>query len=33
VPRDAALQQWVDEFLHTQMKSGELDATIHRWLD
>jgi cyclohexadienyl dehydratase len=33
LPRDVALQQWIDQFLHTQMKSGELDATIHRWLD
>jgi cyclohexadienyl dehydratase len=33
LPRDAALQQWIDEFLHTQMKSGELDAAIHHWLD
>jgi cyclohexadienyl dehydratase len=33
LPRDAAFQQRIDEFLHIQMKNGELNATIHRWLD
>jgi cyclohexadienyl dehydratase len=32
LPRDTALQQWVNAFLHIQMKSGELNATIHHWL-
>ena len=33
LPRDAALQQWIDQFLHMQTRSGALAATIHRWLD
>jgi cyclohexadienyl dehydratase len=33
LPRDPALQQWVDAFLHMQITSGELNAAIHRWLD
>jgi cyclohexadienyl dehydratase len=33
LPRDAAFQQWIDEFLHIQMQTGALNATIHRWLD
>jgi len=33
LPRDVVLQQWVDQFLHLQMKTGALDAAIHHWLD
>ena len=33
MPRDAAFQQWIDEFLHIEMRTGELNPTIHRWLD
>ena len=33
LPRDAALQQWIDKFLHIQTENGELNSIIHRWLD
>jgi cyclohexadienyl dehydratase len=32
MPRDIALQQWVDAFLHQQEKTGELDALLRHWL-
>ncbi|MET1028297.1 MAG: transporter substrate-binding domain-containing protein [Dongiaceae bacterium] len=32
LPRDLALQEWVDQFLQLQMQSGELTAAIHHWL-
>jgi cyclohexadienyl dehydratase len=32
LPRDVALQQWINEFLHIQRNSGALDAVLHRWL-
>jgi cyclohexadienyl dehydratase len=32
MPRDVALQQWVDAFLHQQEKTGELDALLRHWL-
>ncbi len=32
LPRDVALQQWVDQFLHIQRETGELDALIAKWL-
>ena len=30
--RDIPLQQWVDQFLHTQQQTGELEAAIGKWL-
>lgn len=33
LPRDVALQQWVDAFLHLQSKSGTLQTTIQHWLN
>ncbi len=32
LPRDVAWQQWVNQFLHIQRASGELDALIAKWL-
>jgi cyclohexadienyl dehydratase len=32
MPRDIALQQWVNAFLHLQANSGELNAVLHHWL-
>jgi cyclohexadienyl dehydratase len=33
LPRDSAWKQWVDEFLHRQMETGELTTLIRHWLD
>jgi cyclohexadienyl dehydratase len=33
LPRDVALQQWVDQFLHIQRETGALAALIAKWLD
>jgi cyclohexadienyl dehydratase len=30
--RDVALQQWIDEFLRVQRRTGELHAAIQHWL-
>jgi hypothetical protein len=32
MPRDIALKQWVDAFLHMQANTGELDNALNRWL-
>jgi cyclohexadienyl dehydratase len=32
MPRDIALQQWVNTFLHLQENTGELNAVLDRWL-
>lgn len=32
LPRDVALQQWVDQFLHIERERGELPALIAKWL-
>lgn len=32
LPRDAALLQWVDQFLHIQRETGALAALIGKWL-
>lgn len=32
MPRDVALQQWLNGFLHLQENTGELDAVLHHWL-
>lgn len=33
LPRDMALQQWVDQFLHIERETGALAALIAKWLD
>jgi cyclohexadienyl dehydratase len=33
LPRDVALQQWVDMFLHIQQETGALRASIRHWID
>lgn len=32
MPRDIALKQWVDAFLHMQANTGELDNVLNHWL-
>jgi len=32
MPRDIALQEWVNAFLHLQEKTGERDEVLRRWL-
>jgi cyclohexadienyl dehydratase len=32
MPRDIALKQWVDAFLHLQTNTGELDNVLNHWL-
>jgi cyclohexadienyl dehydratase len=32
MPRDIALQQWVNAFLHLQEKTGELNTVVQHWL-
>jgi cyclohexadienyl dehydratase len=33
LPRDVALQEWVDAFLHAEARNGTLAATLQHWLD
>lgn len=33
LPRDVALQQWVNQFLHIQRETGALAALTAKWLD
>lgn len=33
LPRDSVWKNWVDEFLHIQMKTGAIEEAIRRWID
>lgn len=33
LPRDESVKQFVDQWLHLQMETGVLDATLKKWLD